>query len=411
MQPVLAELIEKRGIVVLYILKILEGEIIVFFQIVVLIVFVLRTRGNNIGGDGVLNSLHLAALHVKYRHIGRVEQLVTFYDIHHGNSVYDAVVGHGESLSAVVGYAAHLDKRREQVDKRCGLRARFALVEKSAVFVPTEHERDLLSALVGKIFAAPQSAGGAFERGAVVARENNYRVFQLALRFKLPEKLAEVVVELRYAVDICTHSALALEFVADKNGRVRPRGGVVREKRLIRVFGLFFYPRGNLLMNPLCGVRLIFKLVRAVLYRILAADLADMVKRLHVVYMVAAVEVVEALIRRQIFTVVAEVPFAEAAGGVPGGFEYLREGYLVAEHTVRIIEHFDTVKNTRLRKRREAVDRGVNHIVGIPSVRISARERGKTRRRTDGIARIKIGEIQSVFAYRINVRSVIYRAV
>ena len=119
---------------------------------------------------------------------------------------------------------------------------------------------------------------------------------------------------------------------------------------------------------------------------VLAVFLLDMVKRLHIVNVVASVEYVEALIRRQILAVVAKVPLAEASGIISRALENLCNRYFVAEHTVGVVEHFNTVKYARLRKRRKAVYRRINNVVGITAVRISARKSGETRGRAYRIA-------------------------
>ena len=71
-----------------------------------------------------------------------------------------------------------------------------------------------------------------------------------------------------------------------------------------------------------------------------------MIERIHIVDIVAAVEIIEALICGQILAVVAEMPLAEATGGIARSLESLGYGYLVAEHTVGIAAHLDGVEYT-----------------------------------------------------------------
>ena len=59
--------------------------------------------------------------------------------------------------------------------------------------------------------------------------------------------------------------------------------------------------------------------------------------RRHVVDVVAAVEVVEALRGGEIFAVVAEVPFADGVGVVSYRVQHFGKGDLVAEHAVDVV--------------------------------------------------------------------------
>ena len=136
-----------------------------------------------------------------------------------------------------------------------------------------------------------------------------------------------------------------------------------------------------------------------------------MVERIHIVDIVAAVEIIEALIGRQILAVIAEMPLAEAACRIARSLESLRYGYLVAEHTVGIAAHLDGVEYTGRGERRECVNGRIYDIVGISAIGIAPGERGKTRRRADGIARIEIRELRALFADAVDVRGIIYRAV
>ena len=136
-----------------------------------------------------------------------------------------------------------------------------------------------------------------------------------------------------------------------------------------------------------------------------------MVERVHIVDIVAAVEIIEALIGRQILAVIAEMPLAEAACRIARSLESLRYGYLVAEHTVGIAAHLDGVEYTGRGERRECVNGRIYDIVGISAIGIAPGERGKTRGRADGIARIEIRELRALFADAVDVRGIIYRAV
>lgn len=136
-----------------------------------------------------------------------------------------------------------------------------------------------------------------------------------------------------------------------------------------------------------------------------------MVERGHIVDIVAAVEIIEALICGQILAVVAEMPLAEAAGGIACSLESLRYGDLVAEHTVGIAAHFNGIEDTGRGEGRECVNSRIYDIVGISAIGIAPCERGKTCGRADGIARIEIRELRALFADAVDVRSIIYRAV
>ena len=136
-----------------------------------------------------------------------------------------------------------------------------------------------------------------------------------------------------------------------------------------------------------------------------------MVERVHIVDIVAAVEIIEALIGRQILAVIAEMPLAEAAGRIARSLESLGYGYLVAEHAVGITAHFNGVEYTGRGEGREGVNGRIYDIIGISAIGIAPGERGKTRRRADGIARIEIRELRTLFADAVDVRGIIYRAV
>ena len=192
---------------------------------------------------------------------------------------------------------------------------------------------------------------------------------------------------------------------------MRPRSCIEREERLVALLDLLGYPTVYLFVYPLCGVALVFELVCAAGYFIFAVLFTDMVERIHIVDIVATVEIIEALIGRQILAVIAEMPLAEATGCVARSLESLRYGYLVAEHTVGIAAHLDGVKYTGRGEGREGVNSRIYDIVGISAIGIAPGERGKTRRRADGIARIEIRELRALFADAVDVRGIIYRAV
>ena len=136
-----------------------------------------------------------------------------------------------------------------------------------------------------------------------------------------------------------------------------------------------------------------------------------MVERVHIIDIVAAVEIIEALIGRQILAVIAEMPLAEAACRIARSLESLRYGYLVAEHTVGIAAHFNGIEYTGRGERRECVNSWIYDIVGISAIGIAPGERGKTRGRADRVARIEIRELRALFADAVDVRGIIYRAV
>ena len=136
-----------------------------------------------------------------------------------------------------------------------------------------------------------------------------------------------------------------------------------------------------------------------------------MVERIHIVDIVAAVEIIEALIGRQILAVIAKMPLAEATRRIACSLESLRYGYLVAEHTVGIAAHLDGIEYAGRGERRECVNGRIYDIVGISAIGIAPGERGKTRGRADRVARIEIRELRALFADAVDVRGIIYRAV
>ena len=192
---------------------------------------------------------------------------------------------------------------------------------------------------------------------------------------------------------------------------MRPRSCIEREERLVALLDLIGYPIVHFLIYPLCGVALVFKLVCTTGNFIFAVLFTDMIERVHIVDIVAAVEIIEALIGRQILAVIAEMPLAEAACRIARSLESLGYGYLVAEHTVGITAHLDGVEYTGRGERRECVNGRIYDIVGISAIGIAPGERGKTCRRADGIARIEIRELRALFADAVDVRGIIYRAV
>ena len=158
-----------------------------------------------------------------------------------------------------------------------------------------------------------------------------------------------------------------------------PRSCIEREERLVTLLDLIGYPIVHFLIYPLCGVALILELVCAAGYLILSVLLPDVIERIHIVDIVAAVEIIEALICGQILAVVAEMPLAEAAGGIARSLESLGYGYLVAEHTVGIAAHLDGVEYTGRGEGREGVNGRIYNIICISAIGIASRERGKTR--------------------------------
>lgn len=138
-------------------------------------------------------------------------------------------------------------------------------------------------------------------------------------------------------------------------------------------------------MNPLCGVGLIFKLIRAASDCVLAVFFPNMIERAHIVNIMAAVEIIEALICWQIFAVVAKMPFAEKSCGIAGGFKCFCHCNFIAEHTVCVAAKLNGVENSCGSKDGSAVNRGINNVIGKSSVRISAGHAGKASGRANGI--------------------------
>ena len=75
---------------------------------------------------------------------------------------------------------------------------------------------------------------------------------------------------------------------------------------------------------------------------------------------------------------------------------------------IRDSAHLDGVEYTGRGERRECVNGRIYDIGGISAIGIAPGERGKTRRRADGIARIEIRELRALFADAVDVRGIIY---
>ena len=73
------------------------------------------------------------------------------------------------------------------------------------------------------------------------------------------------------------------------------------------------------------------------------------VVRSHIVDVITAVEVVEALVCGQILTVVAEIPLADAARVVARRLQYFRKSDFIAQNSVDVVEELIGIEEVRRR--------------------------------------------------------------
>ena len=125
---------------------------------------------------------------------------------------------------------------------------------------------------------------------------------------------------------------------------MRPRRGVVGKERLIGILNCISNPGVDLLMDPLTGIFLILEFIRAMDDFVLSVLLPHVVKRHHIVDMMAAVEVIKPLIGRQVLTIVPQVPLTKAPRGISGAVQGFGNGNLIPEHTVRVSAHLHGVE-------------------------------------------------------------------
>ena len=78
-----------------------------------------------------------------------------------------------------------------------------------------------------------------------------------------------------------------------------------------------------------------------------AAHLAHHIVGRHIVDVVAAVKIVEALIGGQILAVVAEIPFADKCGVVACGLQNLGKGNFVAKYAVHVAQELEGIEISR----------------------------------------------------------------
>ena len=331
---------------------------------------------------------------------------------------------------------AQFNQRREYIDKRSLC---FNLTAAAHIFVvtPAHIERHFLASLVRSVFSASQIVGRALQRRSVVGCEHYYGIIQHSRLLHIVKQFAEIVVEFRDYVRVNSHARRALTYkhgiarklplmrifvigifgffreLAAVQRRVRPRSSVIHEKG--RIFRIFISAcrllAADYRVNPAAYTFVtigseIFLVDRGTVVDnlVLAVALFYIVKGGHIVDVMRAVKIIEALICGEVFSVVAQMPFSESSRSVTCVFEYFRYRDFVSQHTVAVCAHLKRVVYSRSTHGKRGIYRRIKHVVGVASVRISSRHKRKTRRGTYRIACIKIFKIQTFLAYIVERR-------
>ena len=126
----------------------------------------------------------------------------------------------------------------------------------------------------------------------------------------------------------------------------------------------------------------------------------------HVVDVVAAVKVVEALLCGQIFAVIAEVPLADQIGVVARRLQHFGKRDLISQDAVDVVQELIGTEKVRRRPRVAVDDCREDDVVEIAARRVSARQHGKARRRTHRRRRVKVVHHHAVFGNGIDVGGV-----
>lgn len=130
------------------------------------------------------------------------------------------------------------------------------------------------------------------------------------------------------------------------------------------------------------------------------------VVRRHIVNVITAVEVVEALVCGQILTVVAEIPLADAARVVARRLQYFRKSDFIAQNSVDVVEELIGIEEVRRRPRIGLNIAWEHHVVEVSARGVSAREDGESRRRAHGGCGIEVVHHDSAVRDGVDVGSV-----
>lgn len=130
------------------------------------------------------------------------------------------------------------------------------------------------------------------------------------------------------------------------------------------------------------------------------------VVRRHIVDVITAVEVVEALVCGQILTVVAEIPLADAARVVARRLQYFRKSDFIAQNSVDVVEELIGIEEVRRRPRIGLNVAGEYDVVEVSARGVSAREDGESRRRAYRGCGIEVVHHDSAVRDRVDVGSV-----
>ena len=274
-------------------------------------------------------------------------------------------------------------------------------------------QRYFHTAVKGRVFPAAQSSGNAFSAGAVVAGKNNQRVVVQTLSFQGIQNFAQALVEFLDAIDISVVRGVAFTaaVIVGIYRPMRPGRSVIRQELIARI-GALFDKIDDLFGKQPCAFRLIGVVAVGTHFgmrfalRVVAAGVAYPIIRGHVVDVVTAVEQIEALIGRQVFAVIAQVPFADTGGSIAFRLQDFGKSYFVPQYPVHVERELIGVDEVSDRIRVGFYRRREYDVIQITPGRIPARQHAEARRRTYGRGRIEVIHNDTAVRDPVDVRSI-----
>ena len=273
---------------------------------------------------------------------------------------------------------------------------------------PADDERHADTAFESRTFAFAERAGGAgmaseVQPGAVVAGKDNDGVLINTLVFECLEHGTDGAIDIGHRIGIRSNS-LALEVRRGAERGVRHRGREVEEERLVLASALLnetnraqALHRGQLIhTHPVAydTHRNVVHIARQLGIHLPTSFVADSVAQWpHVVRIRQDHRIVEAVLRREEFRRIAQMPLTDHTGPIAGiaqqGAERL---FVVAEPGLRLRTEGGTAQTE--------------------TIRITTSKERHPRRSADGLGRVETGEAQAFFGQSIDVwRHVLGRSV
>ena len=270
---------------------------------------------------------------------------------------------------------------------------------------PADNERHADAAFESRTLAFAIRASGTsvaaeIQPWAVVAGEDDNRVLIDTLVLKSFEHGTDRAIDIGHSIRI-RRDTLALEVRRRTERGVRHRGREVEEERLIlagaladEVYGTQALHRGQRIhVRPVAdgGHRIIVNVARQLGVHLPPGFVADSVaQRPHVVRIRQDHRIVEAVLRREEFRRVAQMPLTDHTGPIANVTQQGAERLLVVAES-----------GLRIRPERGAAQ--------AETIRITTSKERHPRRSADGLGRVETGEAQAFLGQAVDVRRHILR--